>query len=401
LLKGYKNASHLYSGAGVKAKDGRGILDSDICEISNGAIVYDSESTKWFGSSDDIPLKYQSVDLVDLEKNSIILPSFIDCHTHMVFSGDRSSEFSRRCSGATYEEIAAEGGGIATTVESTRKTPQSVLTNDCVERINESQSYGVRALEIKSGYGLSHESEIKCLEAILSAKKATPRMKIQSTYLGAHSVPVGVGKKDYIDEILQRTLPEIAERKLADACDVFVDKGYFDTSDARKILGKARDLGLLIKLHGDELGNTESAELAVELEALSVDHLLKVSANGIKKLSKSETVSVLLPGTAFYLKERYAPARDLIDSGAIVAVATDFNPGSCMCNSLPVMMTLSALYMGMTRAEIFASVTYNAAKALGMQNEIGIIAVGGAPFFNILPFKRFEEVYYRFAWQPA
>ena len=194
-------------------------------------------------------------------------------------------------------------------------------------------------------------------------------------------------------------LPEVARRKLADTCDVFIDEGYYTLDEGRKILEKARKLGLKTKVHADELGNTESAAMAAAIGALSADHLLKISDNGMRKLAASQTVAVLLPGTAFYLKAAHAPARKLIDAGACVALSTDFNPGTSMCLSLPVILTIAALYLGMSRSELFAAVTYNAAKALDLHGRKGTLEAGMDSDVVVLPFARFEEVYYRFAWR--
>jgi len=228
-------------------------------------------------------------------------------------------------------------------------------------------------------------------------------MTFATTYLGAHALPkeVAEGKltrEQYLSEMITSSLPKLAKSKLADACDIFVDQGYFTVEEARQLLTHAKKLGLKIKIHADEMGNTESAALAAELGALSADHLLQISKRGVDALSKSDTVAVLLPGTAFYLKANYAPARQLIDTGACVALSTDFNPGTCVTLNLPAIMTIAALYLYMSRAEIFAAVTYNAAKALGLQGHKGTLERGKDADFFVLPYKRFEELYYNFAW---
>ena len=226
-------------------------------------------------------------------------------------------------------------------------------------------------------------------------------MTFVPTYLGAHAYPHDKPKDEYLKEILEKTLPFVAQNKLARFCDVFVDEGYFSREEARTLLTKARDLGLGIKIHADELGNTESASLAAHFTAHSADHLLKISEDGIQALAQSDTVAVLLPGTAFYLKAEHAPARKLINAGICVALSTDFNPGTCMTLNLPAVLTIAALYLQMTRAEIFAAVTYNAAKALGLENKKGTLEAGRDADFTVLPFQTFEECYYRFAWSGA
>ena len=223
-------------------------------------------------------------------------------------------------------------------------------------------------------------------------------MTIKATFLGAHDFPKDRTRAEYLSDLIVEILPEVSKRKLADACDVFIDEGFYTLAEGRKILEQAKSLGMQIKVHADELANTESAGLAAELGALSADHLLRISADGINKLAGSETVAVLLPSTAFYLKAAHAPARALIAAGARVAISTDFNPGTSMTLSLPATLTIAALYLGMTRAELFASVTYNAACALGLQARKGSLVIGLDADFSILPFQKFEEIYYRFAW---
>jgi len=239
---------------------------------------------------------------------------------------------------------------------------------------------------------------LKILELIPKLRKKFPQMTLISTFLGAHGFPPDDTREDYLRKLLEEMIPEVAKRNLAQSCDVFIDEGYYSLQEGQKILECAKKFGLKIKIHADEFTHTGSAELAAEMGALSADHLLKISDQGIQRLANSETVAVLLPGTSFYLKVGFAHARRLLDSGVSVAISTDFNPGSCMCLSLPAIMTLAALYLGMTRAEIFAAVTYNAAKALGLQDRKGSLAVGMDADIAVIPFLRFEEMYYRFAW---
>jgi imidazolonepropionase len=392
------HASELISGAGIRQKDGRKPADADLNRIPDGAIVYSNKKIEWVGLTSQLPKKFARVRRTNLKNQRAVIPGFVDCHTHLVFAGDRAEEFAARCAGATYQQIAAKGGGILSTVRATREATPTQLEKLATVRLKEAESYGVRTIEIKSGYGLSTQSEIKILEVARRLKKKFPHITIQTTFLGAHAFPKDKPRADYLKEILDEMLPQIARKKLADACDVFIDEGYFTLEEGRKILTKARQLGLKTKVHADELVNTESAALAADLKTLSADHLLKISDHGISKLAQSQTVAVLLPGTAFYLKASYAPARKLIEAGAIVALSTDFNPGTCMCLSLPTIMTIAALYLQMSAAEIFAATTYNGAKALGLHARKGTLEPGMDPDIQILPFKTFEETYYRFAW---
>ncbi|MBI3534502.1 MAG: imidazolonepropionase [Deltaproteobacteria bacterium] len=402
------NSSFLYQGLEISAKDGRKLIASDLTTIPNGALVYSTKSRfgksvpdkiLWAGPTKELPKKYKKYSSRNLKNQFAIMPGLIDCHTHLIFAGDRSDEFAERCAGATYEEITKKGGGILKTVQATRQASLKELENLAIRRIRDSMHYGVRTIEIKSGYGLKHDTEIKILTLIQKLQKKFPELTIISTFLGAHAFPKEKTREDYINEICNIMLPEIAEKKLAQACDIFVDEGYYTIQEASHILTKARSFGFKIKLHGDELQNTEATALAVQMNALSADHLLKISEAGINKIANSDTVAVLLPGTAFYLKSLQAPARKLLSKGACVALASDFNPGTCMCLNLPAILTIAALYLEMNRAELFASVTYNAAKALGLEKHKGVLTAGFDADFFILPFQRFEELYYRFAWR--
>lgn len=393
------HASEILTGAGIRAKDGRRVREEDLGRILDGAIVYSDRRIEWIGPTSELPRKYARVRKRDLRGKQAVIPGMVDCHTHLVFAGNRADEFALRCGGATYEEIAARGGGIVSTMRATREASVAELERLAVARLREMSSYGVRTIEIKSGYGLSVDSELKLLEVIPRLRKRFPELTLTATFLGAHAFPPDRSRGEYLSDILERMLPEVARRKLADSCDVFIDKGYFTVSEGRAILSRARELGLKIKVHADELEDTGSASFAAEMGALSADHLLKISDEGVRKIAASQTVAVLLPGTAFYLKAAHAPARKLLDAGAAVAISTDFNPGTSMCLSLPAVLTISALYLGMTRAELFAAVTYNAAKALGLEKSKGTLERGLAPDFAVLPFASFEEIYYRFAWR--
>ncbi len=401
------HASEVITGRGVRLKDGKRITDEDLGRIPDGAIVYSRHSVagqsvpkkvEWVGPTEELPKKWSEVPKTDLKRKRAIVPGLIDCHTHLVFAGDRSAEFAARCGGASYEEIAQKGGGILTTVKATRAASEARLIRLASARLREVYRRGVRTVELKTGYGLTAESEIKTLRVIQALRRKFPKMTLKATYLGAHAVPSGVDRSEYIRKIVEETLPAIGRQNLADTCDVFVDEGYFTRDEGRAILLAAQRHGLPAKIHADEMTNTEAATLAVELGALSADHLLKISDSGIQSLSRSSTVAVLLPGTAFYLKAHQAPARKLLDAGVRVALATDFNPGTFMCSSLPVVMTLAALYLGMTCPEIFAAVTYNGAKALGLEAHKGTLEPGSDADFWVLPFRKFEESYYRFAW---
>jgi imidazolonepropionase len=395
MAKAFVHASRVYTGEGIRKKDGRKVTDDDLGVIEDGAVVFEpGKKILWVGKTEDLPKKFKSAKKTDLKNKKCVVPGFVDCHTHLVFAGDRAEEFALRCGGMSYEEIARRGGGIVRTVEATRQVSEKDLLSLAVARVKQMADFGVRTIEIKSGYGLSVDAELKSLKVAQTLKKKFPELTFQVTFLGAHAFPKDQAREAYLDSVINTMLPKVARAKLADACDVFVDAGYFTNAEGRRILSAAQALGLKIKIHADELGNTESAALAAELGCLSADHLLKISDSGISALAASDTVGVLLPGTAFYLKAPYAPARKILEAGACVAISTDYNPGTCPIPSLPFMMALSALYMGMTRAEIFAAVTYNAAKALGLQGRKGTLEAGRDADVVALPCDRFERLYY-------
>ena len=379
-------------------KDGRHLTVNDVSAIEDGAIVFNSKKIIWVGKTIDLPLKYKKIKTTNLKNKKAIMPGLIDSHTHLVFAGSRADEFARRCAGTTYQEIANEGGGILTTVKATREASIETLFELALKRALIAYRHGVRTMECKSGYGLAHDAEIKCLTVIKHLRQALPQMTFVSTYLGAHAIPHDQKRSRYIDDILHLTLPMVAEKKLAEFCDVFVDEGYYTLTEAERVLRTAKKLGLKLKIHADEMGNTESAKLACKLQAHSADHLLKVSEKGITALATGNTVATLLPGTAFYLKENYAPARKILDAGGRVAISTDFNPGSCYSLNLPLMMNFSALHLQMNLAEIFAGVTSSAAASLGLESSKGSLLPGFDSDFVVLPYDRFEEMYYRMGW---
>ncbi len=411
------HASELLTGEGVRRKDGRRPAETDLGRIEDGAMAYSvktvpyadfatgksgmkvvADQVLWVGKSDELPDEYRNVPNFDLDRKHAVTPGLIDCHTHLVFAGDRASEFAARCGGATYESIAAAGGGIQTTVRATRAASEEELFRLGRARIEEAHRFGIRTIEVKSGYGLDFETELKVLRVVKLLQEATPEMTIIPTFLGAHDFPKERSREDYMQELLERMLPTVANADLAKACDVFIDEGYYTIEEARRILERAKIHALKVKVHADELVDTGASAFAADIGALSADHLLKISEDGIRALANSETTAVLLPGTAFYLKAPHAPARKLLEAGARVAISTDFNPGTSMTLNLPAVLTISALYLGLSRAELFAASTYNAARALGLHERKGSLEVGKDADFFVLPFAKFEELYYRFAW---
>ena len=309
-------------------------------------------------------------------ENKAVLPGFIDSHTHLIFGGYRAEEFSWRLKGDTYMSIMERGGGITSTVRSTRNTSDEEFISLGIKRLDKILDMGDTTVEGKSGYGLEKETEIRQLKAMKELNEMHP-VDIVPTFLGPHSVlPEYKGKEDEFINLMIDLLPEIAKENLAEFADIFCEKNVFTIDQSRRFLTAAKDAGLKLKIHADEMYRLGGTELAVELGCTSADHLLQASDEGIKQLSESNTVATILPATAFCLKEEYARARYMIDKGCALSLATDFNPGSCFTNSIPLVIALAALHMKMTIEEIITALTINAAAAVGRSDRIGSIEKG-------------------------
>ena len=316
-----------------------------------------------------------------------LLPGFVDSHTHFVFGGQRAEEFARRMKGESYLSIMEQGGGIAATVKATRALSYIRLRSKAEGFLKKMTAMGVTTDEGKSGYGLDTETELMQLKVMRSLNSdETKKIDIVSTFLGAHALPSEYrGRSDaYIDFLIETMLPEIRAKELAECCDVFCEQGVFSVEQSRRLLTAAKELGIRLKIHADELVQLGGAELAAELGALSADHLLHVSDAGIRALAQAGVVATLLPLTAFALKEPYAPARALIDAGCAVALATDLNPGSCFSGSIPLTFALACIHMGLTLEEAITALTLNGAAALGRADTIGSIEVGKQGDFVVL-----------------
>jgi imidazolonepropionase len=325
----------------------------------------------------------------------VALPGFVDSHTHCVFAGERSMEFTMRSQGKSYQEIAATGGGIKSSVEHVKHASLDDIVSNSKPFIERALSFGTTLMEIKSGYGLSIEDEGKLLMAAKQLAIETP-MEIVSTYLGAHAVPKGVPHVAYVLDVLEKQLPAL--HQMAEFCDVFMDEGYFTKDDTLQICHTAKALGMKIKLHADELAETDGARTAVELGAYSADHLLKVSDAGIRSLANNErTVATLLPITALSLRAAYAPSRKLIDAGCAVAIATDCNPGSAMSENMQFALTLAVTGMQMSPAEALTAATLNGAAALGRAETHGSIERNKLADFVLYDIPRLEYLPYHIA----
>jgi len=310
-----------------------------------------------------------SGDLVELDGRGLsAIPGLVDCHTHACFAGDRVAEFALRASGASYEELHAAGGGILSTVQATRAAGPSGLRDQVQKHRGWMLRAGTTTFEAKSGYGLDRETELDSLRAIAAAEGIP-------TWLGAHAVPPEFEDADaYLDFALAEVLPEAAT--LAEAADVFVERGAFDVPQARRYLEACRDAGLALRLHGDQFTEFGAVPLAIELGARSVDHLEATGAEGVTALAASDVVSVLLPASALFLARTMPPARSLLDAGAAVALATDFNPGSAFCESLPLVCSLACTQLGMSPEEALGACTVNAAHVLDRAGVVGRLAPG-------------------------
>jgi imidazolonepropionase len=309
---------------------------------------------------------------------ALITPGFVDSHTHPIFSGNRANEFGMRVSGKSYEEIAERGGGIISSINAVRNASEDQLFDECLERVNFFLVHGTTTIEAKSGYGLTVEDELKSLRVIKRLNEASP-LDIISTFMGAHDFPPEF-KNDhqgYVRVICEEMIPAVAEENLAEFCDVFCENGYFTLNDSRKILETAKECGLIPRLHADEFADSCAADLAAEVGAISADHLMEVSDDGIQKMAENGVIATLLPGTTLFLgKNKYAPGRKMIDSGCDIALATDFNPGSCTIQSMPHIISLANLYCGISIKEAFKGATWNGAKAIKREKQLGAIAGG-------------------------
>ena len=325
----------------------------------------------------------------------VVLPGLIDCHTHTAFAGSRANEFKEKIAGVHYEEIAKRGGGINTTVNSVRNSSLIDLVDLMKPRIEEYIAQGVTTLEIKSGYGLDFENEIKLLHAIKIINEIYP-IEIVSTFLGAHTFPPEFkdNHKGYIDLIIDEMIPHISKNSLAEFCDGFCESTAFTDKEIDKIFTAAKNAGLKLKLHTEQFNNIGGLDVALKHNSTSVDHLEVLAEKDYHKFSNSESVAVLLPGVSLFLDYQFAPARKLIENNAIVALATDYNPGSSHILNLQLIMSLAALKMKMKIEEIINAVTINAAKAVNRERSVGSIEIGKKADFAVFDVKEYPEIIY-------
>lgn len=373
----------------------RGAELSNIDVLVNHSIVIDNgKISELIPNSNISSTKYE--DTIDLD-GKIILPGLIECHTHSIFTGSRSAEFNARLSGKSYEDIAKSGGGINSTVKAVRESSFEELLNITKPRIENFIAQGITTLEIKSGYGLSYYDEIKLLEVIKEANLIYP-IDIIPTFLGAHTFPPEYinDKEQYIKIIIDEMLPFIVENNLAMACDGFCELTAFSVDQIEKVFKYAQKLKLDLKLHTDQFNSIGGYELALKMGAISVDHLEVLDDELTQKLSSCETVAVLLPGVSFSLQYSYAPARKLIQNNAIVALATDYNPGSSHINNISLIWGLAAFNMKMSLEEIISAYTINSAKALNLSSKLGSIEIGKHADFSVFNTPDYKDLLYNF-----
>ena len=356
----------------------------DIHVIEHAAIVWQDDTILWAGLEEELPLVHETAESEDC-RGRLVVPGLVDCHTHLAFGGWRAGEFERRLRGESYLDIAQSGGGIASTVRATRAASEEELVSRGRMSLAEMRSLGVTTVECKSGYGLDEASERKLLHVYRRLRHEQPT-RLVVTFLGAHVVPPEYRDRrdEYVRWLVDEMIPAVARERLAECCDVFVERSAFTLDEARCILEAGRRHGLRAKLHADQLSDGGGAALAAAVGALSADHLEHASRAGIAAMAAAGTVAVSLPFATLYLRERPMPARAFIDAGVPVAVATDFNPGSAPSYHLPMAMTLACTMQRMTPAEVLKGATIYAARAIGMDREVGSIEAGKRADFAVI-----------------
>ena len=382
------------SQSGEQLKCGAALRELAIC--TDAAIQIEGDRITWVGPTAALPPVPQDGTVLDATGKTV-LPGLVDSHTHLVFAGSREEEFELRLGGSSYQEIATRGGGINATVRRVRETSRADLKALARPRLQRLLQFGVTTVEVKSGYGLSPADERKCLEVIAELNAEGP-WELVPTFLGAHAVPPEYrnDREGYVRLLIDVMLPEVAQSRLADFCDVFCEDSVFSLEESERILRRARDLGLQLKMHADELTPLGGAELAARIGAASADHLLCVTSAGIDALARSSTVATLLPGTAFFLGLPYAPARTLIERGVPIALASDCNPGTCPTENLPLIGAMACTQMKMLPAEAVAALTLNAAAALRRADRIGSVEVGKQADLLVCDIPDYRHLFYHF-----
>jgi imidazolonepropionase len=368
---------------------------SDLAIIPHGGMLIRDGRIEVVGSSNEIENKAADAEVIDA-RGKVVLPGFVDAHTHLVFAGNRLDDFERRTRGDNYEQIAKAGGGIWSTVEKTRAASEADLLMQAKKHADWFLRCGTTTVESKSGYGLSVEDELKILRVMRRLNQETP-LEIVPTFLGAHAVPRKMRADEYVDLVINEMLPRVTSDGLAEFCDVFCERGYFDIEQSRRILSAAKKLGLKLRIHADQLRNSGGAKLAGELKATTADHLEKTDEQGIAALKSGGVQPVLLPGSVYALGSMHYPrAREMIGAGLAVVIATDFNPGSSPTPSMPMILSLACTQMKMSPAEAIAASTINPAYSLGRGDQVGSLEPKKLANFSIFDCEDYRELTYWF-----
>jgi imidazolonepropionase len=389
-----KNAEELLTlSPSLNEESGLGIIRYGALGISKGRIV-------WAGKTEEISERFAlSRDGREIDgKRKVVMPGLIDAHTHLIFAGSRENEFEQRIQGLSYQEIAGRGGGILSTVAATRQASFDELLSLGERRLDRMLSKGVTTVEAKSGYGLSLRDEMKILKVMKALQESHP-IDIVPTFLGAHTVPKEFRQERarYVDLLTEEMIPQVAQERLAEFCDVFCEEKAFTLEESKKILETGKRYGLKPKIHADQLSSGGGAELAAEVHAYSADHLEYASPEGIQKMAEKGVSAVLLPGASFFLSmEKYPPARDMIEQGLAVALATDLNPGSSMTESLPMMMTMGCTMYKLLPKEVIQAITIHAARSMGREKEIGSLEPGKQADVLVLDIPNYRYLPYHF-----
>ncbi len=374
--------------------------ESGLGIIRNGAIAIKGEKIIWVGKTGELPKEFglnpegQEMDAT----GKVVIPGLIDSHTHLIFAGSRENEFEQRIQGLSYLEIAERGGGILSTVEATRKASFDELFSLGKKRLDHMLSKGVTTIEAKSGYGLSLQDEMKILKVMKALQESHP-IDIVPTFLGAHTIPREFrdARTRYIDLLMKEMIPRVAQERLAEFCDVFCEDKAFTLEESKKILEAGKRYCLKPKIHADQLSSGGGAELAAEVNAFSADHLEHVSQTGIERMAEKGVIAVLLPGASFFLSmKKYPPAREMIQKGVFVSLATDLNPGSSMNETLPLMMTMGCTMFKMTPKEVIQATTIHAARSMGREKEIGSLEIGKQAYHLLLDIPNYRLLPYHF-----
>lgn len=393
LIKNIKTLYGIDKEGNLRCRKGREM--DEITSINDAYLIISDGKISSFGKMAELNMQeiaaeeYEIIDATD----RFVLPAWCDSHTHLVYANSREIEYIDKIKGLSYEEIAKRGGGILNSAQRLHETSEDQLFEDALKRLHEMKQFGTGAVEIKSGYGLTTESELKMLRVIKRLKQESD-MTIKSTFLGAHSIPMEYrGCQDkYVDLIVNEMIPQVGEEKLADYIDVFCDKGFFTVEDTERILSAGREYGMRPKIHANELNYSGGIQVGVKYQALSVDHLEYTGKEEIEVLKNSDTIPTILPGAAFFLNMVYAPARAMMEAGLPVALATDYNPGSSPSGNMQLIISFASVLYKMTPVEAVNAVTINSACAMGVENELGTITVGKKG--NVLITKKIPSIEY-------